>query len=233
MPDLSSVAVDSWVSYLVALLVPGLDAVLPFLPSETILIAIGVVAADTHDPRTLVLFAFGVLSAWGGDNLSYLLGRRFGNRVVERYLRGERGERAVRWADRALAERAATLLILARFIPGGRTALTLVAGSRRYPWHRFRVYTAVAAALWGTYSAGLGYLGGRRFEDNSLLALGVALAAGLTITALIELGRSQWSRHRRRAAAVRGTDPRTRADDRGAAAEVAGTADGSPTPPPA
>jgi membrane-associated protein len=190
MPDLSAIAIGSWFSYLIAALVPGGDAVLPFLPGETVMITIGVVAASTHDPRTIVLFLLGVTSAWGGDNLSYLLGRRFGHRIIDRYFHGERGAKAVQWADRALSERAATLLILARFIPGGRTALTLVAGSRDYPWARFRVYTAIAAVLWGIYSTGLGYLGGRRFEHNSLLALGVALATGLTVTALIEAGRS-------------------------------------------
>jgi membrane protein DedA with SNARE-associated domain len=138
------------------------------------------------------------VSAWCGDQVSYLLGHRFGDPVVARFVRGARGAKTIAWARRSLEERAAVLLVLARFVPGGRTALTLTAGSTHFDRRRFRIYTAVAAVLWGTYSAGLGYLGGRTFKDDHWLALGVALAGGFAVTGLIEAGR--WVAGRRASA---------------------------------
>jgi membrane-associated protein len=48
------------------------------LPSETAIIALGVATAGSADPRIALLVACAAIGAFLGDNLSYLLGRRFG-----------------------------------------------------------------------------------------------------------------------------------------------------------
>ena len=58
------------------------------------------------------------------------------------------------------------LLVTARFIPGGRTTLTLASGLTHQPRNWFAGWIAVAAILWATYGALLGYFGGKAFEDN-------------------------------------------------------------------
>ena len=69
-----------------------------------------------------------------------------------------------------LDERGAYIIIIARFIPGGRTAVTFSAGYvNTFPWRRFIVYDVAAGLLWATYAALLGYFGGKTFEDNPLL----------------------------------------------------------------
>ena len=50
MIDLAQLDVSSPVSYLVAVLVPALDALIPVLPSETAVIALGVATAGGTDP---------------------------------------------------------------------------------------------------------------------------------------------------------------------------------------
>jgi membrane protein DedA with SNARE-associated domain len=85
MSGLSLLAVSSPVSYLVAFLVPAFDAILPILPSETAVIALGVATAGSADPRIAVLVAVAACGAFAGDNLAYLIGRRFGPAAQRRY----------------------------------------------------------------------------------------------------------------------------------------------------
>ena len=56
-------------------------------------------------------------------------------------------------------------------------------------WTRFVRFTAVAAVLWASFAAGLGYLGGRAFEERPLLGLVAALAVAAMITLGVELVR--------------------------------------------
>jgi membrane-associated protein len=187
--------VASPASYALALFFPALDAVLPLVPSESLVITLGVATAGSLDPRIAVLVALAAVGAWLGDNLCYLLGRRFGPFVERHVFSGERGTRRREWARSTLERRGAALIVACRFIPGGRTAVTVTCGATHYPRRPFVAATAVAGALWATYAFALGRIGGRAFEDRPwaglLLALGVAAAA----TALIEIGRRLLVRH--------------------------------------
>src|SRR5215469_8160759 len=87
---LYALAVGSVVSYSVAVLVPALDALIPLLPSETVVIALGVATAGSTDPRIGVLVVLAAFGAFLGDNATYLLGRRFGPAVAGRFFAGER-----------------------------------------------------------------------------------------------------------------------------------------------
>ena len=55
MSLLQHLALSSPLSYLAAFLIPMLDAILPVLPSETIVIALGVSTAGSTDPRIALL----------------------------------------------------------------------------------------------------------------------------------------------------------------------------------
>ncbi len=126
---MTQLAVASPVSYLVAFLVPALDAILPVLPSETAVIALGVATAGSADPRIAVLVVLAAGGAFVGDNLAYLIGRRFGPAAQRRFFASERGERRLAWAARALDRFGIWMIIACRFIPGGRKAVTLSCGS--------------------------------------------------------------------------------------------------------
>jgi membrane-associated protein len=88
---LYALAIGSVVSYAVAVLVPALDALIPLLPSETVVIALGVATAGSTDPRIGVLVALAAFGAFLGDNAAYLIGRRFGPAVERRLLAGPSG----------------------------------------------------------------------------------------------------------------------------------------------
>jgi membrane-associated protein len=160
------------------------DAVLPILPSETAAIVCGIQAGrgQLSLPLVLVVAAAG---AFIGDNTSYALGRFVGEPLQQRLFSGEAARRRLDWAKAFLADRGSYVLVVARFVPGGRTATTFTAGLVELPWmRRFVPYIALAAILWSLYAVLLGYLGGRTFREKPFYALLLAfgIAVGITVT---------------------------------------------------
>lgn len=198
MNSFSILQLGSVVSYLIAVIIPALDAVLPVLPSETIVITLGVATAGNSDPRIAVLVACAALGAFLGDNLSYLIGWRFGPWAQRRFFKGDKGQERLAWAERSLERFGMPLIVVCRFVPGGRTAVTLVCGIVRYNHRRFMVATAIAGVLWACYAFFLGRIGGQAFEDKPWVGLLVAFGATLAISALVELIRRLVARSRRR-----------------------------------
>lgn len=189
------VAEASLWAYVVILLFAAFDAILPIVPSETAVITAGVVASsgDLFLPLVVAVAAGG---AFAGDNIGYLLGRRYGTRIKERFFGGEKAKRRVAWAEHQLTERGGELIAAGRFIPGGRTAVTLSAGTLAYPWPRFATFDAIAAAVWALYGSLLGFFGGRAFENSPLTGLLMAFGIALAVTVTIEVVR--WFVKRRR-----------------------------------
>jgi len=133
--------------------------------------------------------------AFVGDNTTYALGRWVGQPVVDRFFSGERAQQRLAWAKGFLSDRGSYVLIVARFVPGGRTATTFTAGLVHMRWlMRFVPFILIAAVLWAVYGALLGYLGGRLFENHPLYALLVAFGIATTVAGAVEGAR--WLRKR-------------------------------------
>jgi membrane-associated protein len=173
--------------------VAALDVVFPLVPSETSVILAGVLAS-TGD---LVLLAVILVAAGGavlGDNTAYWIGRLVGERLVNRFFSGERRKR-IDWAERQIAERGGYFIVVGRFIPGGRTAVTLACGFLEMRWRRFIAFDVAAGLMWASYAALLGYFGGKAFEEQPWKGFIVAFVVALAITGAIELYR--WVKKRR------------------------------------
>lgn len=189
-----AVSGSSW-TYVLVFAIAMLDAFFPLVPSETVAITAGVIAG-AGDLRVELVVPAAALGAFVGDNISFGIGHFFGKRTVARFFSGEKAQKRLQWAERQLEERGSYIIVIARFIPGGRTATTFTAGYvQDFPWHRFLRYDALAAAIWGSYTVLLGYFGGKTFEEapwkGLLLAFGIAVA----VTGAVEAVR--WLRHRR------------------------------------
>jgi membrane protein DedA with SNARE-associated domain len=179
----------AWWSYPLIFAIAMLDAFFPLVPSETVAITSGVLAGsgDLSLPLCIVCAAGG---AFVGDNISYGIGTFLGEKTVKRLFRGEKSRKGFEWAERTLAERGMYLVIVARFIPGGRTATTFAAGYvHSFPWRRFLLADAVAATIWGCYTVLLGYLGGKAFEDAPWKGLLIAFGIAVLITGGVEVAR--------------------------------------------
>ena len=186
---------SNWWFLLVIFAVALLDSVIPIVPGETTVIAGGVAAGAGNQTLALVILA-GAFGAFLGDNLAYTIGNRFEPRVNAWAARKPKRADRLDQAGRQIRKRGGPLLITARFIPGGRTVLTVSSGLTRQPRRWFATWVAVAALIWATYAAGLGYLFGQAFEDDHAIAFWLAFGTALGLTALIEIIR--WIRDRGR-----------------------------------
>lgn len=171
------------------------DSIVPIVPSEFSVIA-GAVAAGAgrliDDQPVLSLILVIVIAAFGayvGDSLAYWIGYK-SDRFLKRVLfRGEKGEKRLEATSRQIRKRGGLLLVTARFIPGGRTALTVSCGLTKQPflgW--FTRWDLLATSIWASYAGLLGFFVSDAVENQST-ALWLAFGLALAITALIEVGR--------------------------------------------
>lgn len=180
MEALEAAISSPWV-YLVVFIIAALDAFFPIVPSETLVITAGVFAAG-GGPALVPVIAAAAAGAFLGDHIAYQLGRSGGSALLRR-LRAGRRRAAVARIERTLAVRGGLILVVARYIPGGRIATTVTMGAVGYPRRTFALFDVVAAVSWATYSAMIGYLGGVTFERDRLkgLLFGLGLAAAITV----------------------------------------------------
>jgi membrane-associated protein len=195
LDSLVNVISGAWWSYPLIAFLAAFDSILPLLPSETAVVTAGIIAA--HDGLLLpVVLLAAAAGAFAGDNLAYWIGRK-GQGTARRWLlRGDKGQRAISWAARTLDRHGGSVLVIGRFIPGGRIAVTVGSGITNFPWRRFAIYDAVGVVTWATVNSVIGYAGGKAFEHQTWLAFLVSFAAAVLVGAVIELVR--WVAARRR-----------------------------------
>lgn len=185
-------------TYLLIVGVCAGDAVFPLFPAEVVVITASVLAANGRLQIALVVLA-AMLGAMLGDNTAYGLGRAGLRRLAGRLFASETARARLDWARAQLESNGAWIIIVARFIPGGRTATTYAAGTLEMAWRRRFVPADTAAALvWSLYSAALGWFGGAAFEDNLWVPLLIATGASLIVAALGELLRRRLAARRAR-----------------------------------
>ncbi|MEV4299677.1 DedA family protein [Microbispora rosea] len=174
--------------YLALFALALLDGFFPVVPAETSVITAAVFAASGETNLALVIVV-AALGACAGDHVSYLIGSRSAGRLREK--------KPFVWARNALAERGGLVLVVARYIPGGRTATTVTMGAVRYPLRSFTFFDAIAAGSWAVYSGLIGFFGGMAFENDPIKGLLLGLGIVLSITVVVEVVR--WLGKRRTA----------------------------------
>ena len=179
-----NLASSPWV-YVVVFLLTVLDAFLIVVPSETVVVALGALALSTGAPNLAILIPVAGVAAVLGDSLTFWLGRAVG---LQRFgwMRRPRVIRVLAWARHALDQRAAAVLLTARFIPFGRVAVNLTAGSGGFRYSRFLALTCVAGLCWATYNSLVGALFGTWFDANPLLAVLISVTVALILGVLVD-----------------------------------------------
>ena len=177
--------------FLVILCETGL-VVTPFLPGDSLLFAVGALAAKGGlDIRLLAVLL--TVAAILGDALNYHIGQYLGPRV----LRGD----GSRWLNRKHLARTeqffekygARTVVLARFVPIVRTFAPFVAGIGSMRYSRFLVYNVIGALIWMCVFLGAGYfLGQIQFvkERFTLVVFGIIGVSVLPM--LFELAKVRW-----------------------------------------
>ena len=189
-----------WWFLVVIVVIAFLDSVIPVVPSETCVI-IGGVAASQGTQSLLIVIATAAVGAFLGDNAAFLLGMRASDRFHRRAERRPQFATKLDWAHQQINARGGLLLITARFIPGGRTALTLSCGITRQRQVWFIRWVIVATVIWASYAALLGRIGGEAFKDNHTKAFMFAFALAIGTNVIIEVTRHYLNKRRSAAAA--------------------------------
>lgn len=173
------------------LIVCILDGVLPPAPAESVLVALAAVAAAEGQPNIWALIAVAALGGFLGDNLTYTVGK------LSRLGRFQGSERPrVRsfflWVARMLLRHGAMIIIVCRFIPGGRQMVNLTAGAMEFPRRRFMLFDSIAVTAWAGYNVGIGALAGAWLEDQPLLGMAAALVLALLLGWVAERAAALW-----------------------------------------
>lgn len=174
-----------WI-YVAIYAVSVIDAFFPVVPSESTVIAAATASVATGRPILFLVWIFAALGAWCGDQTGRFIGTKIDVRTWK-FFRKPKVRKALLWAEHGLEKRGASLIIAARFIPLGRIAVNLTAGALGYPARRFRVITAIAAAIWASWGVALGTVAGSIFGDNILVAIVVGVVGGIVLGYLVDI----------------------------------------------
>jgi membrane protein DedA with SNARE-associated domain len=115
-------------------------------------------------------------------------------------MQGDRAQRTITWAESALEHRGASFIITARYIPIGRVAVNMTAGTTGFSRIRFTGLAAIAAISWSIYSVVLGIGAGVWLKGRPLLAVVVGVAGGLLLGVIVDQILSRLGRRRGRGA---------------------------------
>ena len=188
-----------WVSLLIIFVECGLF--FPFLPGDTLLIAIGLFAANPAKnvipgPTELDLLTGSVLlivAAFAGNVVGYEIGTKIGaplyerdGRIIKRKYLDQTEDFFDRHGNKAL--------VIGRFVPFVRTYITVVAGVTRMPRRRFLIWSFIGAVFWVLSILLFGYFLGNTFPavaENIDLAIIVILALSAVPIGI------EWLRHKR------------------------------------
>jgi membrane-associated protein len=155
--------------------------VTPFLPGDSLLFAVGALAAGTGALNPWLSIALLFAAAFLGNAVNYSIGRRIGPRIFNSTDRSG-------WLHRALnrdhltrahaffEQYGGSAVVLGRFVPIVRTFVPFVAGAAQMKPASFVVYNIIGAAAWVTLCVGAGILFGNIpvVKNNfSLVTLGI------------------------------------------------------------
>ncbi|SCL55199.1 membrane protein DedA, SNARE-associated domain [Micromonospora citrea] len=175
---LTEVASPTW-AYLALLGLLVADAFVPVIPTQVIMITGG--ALTVYGGLDLpVTIAVGALGVFAGDLACYLLGRGAPDRRPAPDAARGRARRVAGRVTRGLRRPGPLVILLCRFVPGGRMAACFSAGRSRYPYRLFLLYEGLAAAGWATYGGLVGHLGGTALTESAwrLAVIAAVAAAG-------------------------------------------------------
>ena len=130
------------------------------LPGETALITAAILSRDGSLQIEAVI-AIAATAAIVGDNFGYLIGRRFGRRLLTRPGRWEqRRLRALTAGEAFFARHGAKAVFLGRFVAALRIWAAWIAGMTHMPWRSFLLWNALGGIAWAVIFGLVGYLAG-------------------------------------------------------------------------
>ncbi|MFY7810645.1 MAG: VTT domain-containing protein [Flavobacterium sp.] len=150
--------------YLILFLVVFVETgfvIMPLLPGDSMLFAIGVIAATTGKLSLLIIIPLLIIAALLGDNLNYFVGHKFGALIKEKkkilFLKREYIEKTEDFFEK----NGGKAVIMARFVPIVRTIAPFVAGAGSMKYRYYILNCILGAILWVAGITLLGYFLGQ------------------------------------------------------------------------
>ena len=171
--------------------------VTPFLPGDSLLFAVGALAASTGKLDPVLCGVIVIAAAFCGDNVNYWIGRTLGPRVFRFedsiFFNRKHLERTEQFYNK-YGTRA---VIIARFVPIVRTFAPFVAGIGKMPYPRYIMFSCIGSLLWAPICIGAGVFFGdmeivkKNFELVILGVIAVSLIPIAVEVVKAKLGKSQ------------------------------------------
>ena len=122
--------------------------VTPFLPGDSLLFAVGALAADPTSGLNIWIAALVLLvAAILGDTVNYWIGRKSGGWMMRTFPRIVKPSH-IEKTNEFFVRYGGKTIILARFVPIVRTFAPFVAGSGEMDYKRFMFFNVTGAVLW-------------------------------------------------------------------------------------
>lgn len=153
-------------------------------PGETALVTAAVYAGTTHRLSIMLVIAAAAVGAIIGDNVGYMVGRRFGSRLLLRYGRLLKLDPPrIRLGQFLFARHGGKVVFFGRFVAVLRALAALLAGINCMPWNRFLFFNATGGVVWATVFGLGGYLSGQEIErvKRPFAIAGLSLAIGAAV----------------------------------------------------
>ncbi|MET0414624.1 MAG: DedA family protein [Actinoplanes sp.] len=194
---LTMMATPAW-AYLALFGFLTVDAIIPVVPIQAIMITSGALTVYGNLNLAAVI-AIGALGMFTGDSIAFMLGRSTGQvgrgwlssrigALRSRYApkhdddqakEDSRTRRAAQRFTRGLRRPGPLVLLLCRFVPGGRMAAGFHAGRTGYPIKLFILYDGAAAVAWATYGGLVGHVGGTAITQSAWRLFAIAATAAV------------------------------------------------------
>ena len=134
----------------------------PFLPGDSLLFAVGALAASPDSPINLLLvIVLLCLCANLGDLLNYSVGFHLGPKVFSRPDSWLLNQKHLREAQGFYDRHGRKTIVMARFVPIIRTFAPFVAGIGKMPFSRFIGFSIAGGVFWVTIVTLAGYMFGQ------------------------------------------------------------------------
>ena len=127
-----------------------------FIPGDSILFAAGFVAASRHDTNIVILIVIIILAAFMGDQVGFVLGRKYGRNYLGKSDRPGI-KKMIKRSEDFYDKYGWTAVVLARFYPWIRTFIPPIAGLGKMNYYRFLSANIFGALLWGAGITTLGF----------------------------------------------------------------------------
>lgn len=194
----------AWLLLTVALLVFVEDALFVgfVVPGETAAIVAGVTAKLGHAPLPVVL-AVVAGAAVAGDTVGYVVGRRFGSRLLEAGVLRKHSAGLERARD-LVERRGGAAVFLGRFTAFLRAVTPALAGASRMPYRRFAAWNVLGGVAWATVAVLVGYSAGASY---AVAARWMGRGSGVLVAVVAVVALVVWCLRRRRSPAAADVRP--------------------------